>query len=102
MALADHGQPSRVETRDGSTSYQLTVSLRRRPQKQKKGATAVVRLDLKCWARGARRGKRGQGPSRTTEVSLSSRVQLGQRVLLGRIERAGGGELQVVMLLEDS
>lgn len=97
MALADNGQPSRVETHDGSTSYQLTVS--QRPQK---GSTAVVRLDLKCWAGGARRGKRSHGPSRTTEVSLSSRVRLGQRVMLGRIERAGGGELQVAMLLEDS
>jgi hypothetical protein len=95
MAL-DDGRPSRVETGDGSRSYQLTVS-----QRSEKGSTAVVRLDLKCWASGARRGKRGRGPSSTTEVSLSSRVRLGQRVLLGRIERAGG-ELQVAVLLEDS
>lgn len=97
MALAGHGRPSRVETSNGSTSYRLTVS--QRPQK---GSTAEVRLDLRCWSSGARRGKRGHSPSSTTEVSLSSRVQLGRRVLLGRIERAGGGELQVAMLLEDS
>jgi hypothetical protein len=97
VAVAGDGRPSRVETQDGSTSYRLTVS--QRPQK---GSTAEVRLDLRCWASGARRGKRGHSASSTTEVSLSSRVRLGRRVLLGRIERAGGGELQLAVLLEES
>lgn len=105
VALAEDSRPSNLELRDEHTSYRIAVS-----HHQRRGATAVVRLNLKCSERraicksGRPAGRCPPGAARrrarsTTEVALNSRVTLGRRTVLGRVRPASGGELRVSVLL---
>jgi len=91
IALAEDTRSSHVETNDGQTRYKIQISSRRAD-----GATAMVDLDLRRTTRLTLRGARS---ATSTTINLSSRVALGRRVELGRIERADGGNLQVALTL---
>lgn len=117
VALAEDRRPSRLALSREGAWYKIGIS-----HDQRKGSSAVVHLNLRCNERrpaparvrywrvkqkpGAARQRRGQrrrvvrASHSSTEVSLSSRVTLGQRTLLGRIQQPGGVELRVSVELK--
>ena len=109
LSLGDERRSSRLKVSSDGTFYRINV----RHEKQK-GSTAVVHLELRCdehrtagrrryWrtshraGKGARRGRRRTHSS--TEVSLSSRLTLGRRALLGKLKPTGGGEMRIAVTL---
>lgn len=113
MALAEDRRSSRLRVSSDGTFYKISIS-----HEKHRGNTTVVHLDLRCDERGSRpvkvrhwrashkrrrvggvqRGQRRRTSS-STEVSLSSRVTLGQRTLLGRLQPSGGGEMRIAVTL---
>jgi hypothetical protein len=89
LAIAEDDRVSRVETHDGGADYRIAV----RRWSPRKG-TALVQLDLRRFER------RAKGRSSDTGLSMTSRIKLGQRSVLGKIERSGGGVIEVAVTLE--
>lgn len=113
LALADERRPSRLKVSSDGTYYRISIS-----HEKQKGKTAVVHLELRHDEHGrpatrVRRWRvshqrRGSGrvqrpvrrrPSTSTDVSLSSRVTLGKRTLMGRLQPPGGGEMRIAVTL---
>jgi hypothetical protein len=88
VALAEDDRASRIEVHEGGADYRVT--LRRRSQS---GTTAVVSLDL----RRIQRQKKAR--TNSTELSMTSRVAVGKRAVMGRIERTNGGAIEVAVTL---
>ncbi len=115
MALAEQRRrPSRLKVSGDGTYYKIGIS-----HDKHKGNTAVVHLDLRCdergpvpvqirrwrtsskWRRAGRVQRRTRRrPTTSADVSLSSRVVLRQRTLLGRLQLQDGGELRITVTLK--
>lgn len=92
IALAGDNRSSRVSLDEGATHYKLNV----RRAKPRDGA-ALVELELRRTEHHA--GGRGQRRVTSTEVHLASRLALDRRVVMGQIDRADGGRLQIAVTL---
>ena len=101
VVLTENAPPARLSLRHGGASYELRLRCDRARQQQ-----STVNLDVR-WAdhpsgKATDNGK-GKGKRRAisrNEVSMSSLVTLGQRVLMGKVERADGAELRINLQLK--
>lgn len=96
VVLTEDMRPARLSLRDGGASYELRLRCGRSRQGQ-----SEVNLDVR-WAdmpRAKEKAPKRRSVSRN-EVSMASLVTLGQRVLLGRVERADGAELRINLQLK--
>ena len=109
LAVGEDRRPSRLKVNSDGTFYRISIS-----HEKHKDNTAVVHLDLRCdehraaatrrWRlkqRGAGRSRVSsrRGRSTSTDVSLSSRITLGKRTLLGRLSPTSGGEMRIAVTL---
>lgn len=87
IALAQDDRPSAIEIGGGEVEYRLSVRHR-----SGGGGTTTIQVDLR------RVERRRRGDAHETQLSMTSRVALGRRVVLGRIERPGGATEVAVTL----
>ena len=87
MAVDEH-RSSRVQTRDEHSSH--TLRLRQRSQQE-----SLVEITLNL----DRTTRHGDTDSKTS-MSMTSRLRISQRALMGKVQRADGGALQVFVTLK--
>ncbi len=93
VVLTEGERPARLSLRQGGTSYNLKLRCGRA-----QAGMVTVNLDIR-WVDGTR-GKGKQRVVSHNEVAMTSRIALGRRVLLGKVERADSSELQVSVTLK--
>ena len=87
LGFTEGRRPSRISVNNKEFNYQLNIS--REDQKDK---TVIIRIDLK-------RRKKRRGKQSSVELNLSSRVKIGQRVVIAQVEFGNGKRLDIAVTL---